>query len=312
MLFAGNSTPVLAKLIAEGLGIKLGDITVGRFSDGEVAVEIHENVRGSDVFVIQSTCPPTNEHLMELVIMVDALRRASAARITAVIPYFGYARQDRRPRSARVPITARLVADMLAMVGVHRVLTVDLHAEQIQGFFNIPLDNVYGNPLILDYLSKQPKENLVVVAPDMGGVARCQALAKRLNCELAMVDKRRPRANIARVMNVVGEIKDKHCVLVDDIVDTAGTLCNAATELMERGALSVSAYCIHPVLSGNAIENIEKSPLSHLVVTDSIPLKERALSCQKIELISLAPMLTETIRRVYSAVSVRALFTDSY
>ena len=312
MLFAGNATPDLAKAIASGLSLPLGNASVGRFSDGEICIEIHEHVRGREIFLIQSTCPPTNDHLMELVIMTDALRRASAGRITAVLPYFGYARQDRRSRSARVPITARVVADMLATVGVDRVLTVDLHAEQIQGFFNIPMDNVYGNPLMLEYILNQKLTDIVVVSPDIGGVARARAMAKRLNCDLAIIDKRRPKANVSEVMNIIGEIQGKHCLLVDDIVDTAGTLCKASDALMAQGAREVSAYCVHPLLSGKAIENITNSSLSYIVVTDSIPLSEAAKQCLKIRQISLAPLLVETIKRISNAESISVMFSDFY
>lgn len=312
MIFAGNASVDLAHAIARNLNLPLGKAFVGRFSDGETTVEIQENVRGRDVFIVQSTCPPTNDHLMELVLMADALKRASAGRITAVIPYFGYARQDRRPRSARVPITARVVADLLAMVGIDRVLTVDLHAEQIQGFFSIPLDNVYGNPLILEYILQQNYADIVVVSPDMGGVARSRALAKRLNCDLAIIDKRRPRANVSEVMNIIGDIKGKHCLLVDDIVDTAGTLCKAAEALMERGAAEVSAYCVHPVLSGKAIQNIENSALSYIAVTDSIPLSQAAQKSSKIRQITLANLLTETIKRINNEESVSVMFSDFY
>jgi ribose-phosphate pyrophosphokinase len=312
MLFSGNATPDLAKAIAAGLNLPLGNVTVGRFSDGEIFVEIHEHVRGRDIFLIQSTCPPTNDNLMELVVMTDALRRASAERITAVIPYFGYARQDRRSRSARVPITARVVADMLATVGVDRVLTVDLHAEQIQGFFNIPLDNVYGNPIMLEYILKQNLGDILVVSPDIGGVARSRALAKRLDCELAIIDKRRPRANVAEIMNIIGDVSGKHCLLVDDIVDTAGTLCRAAEALIKEGAREVSAYCVHPILSGKALENLMNSPLTSLVVTDSIPLSAAARACPKIKQLTLAPLLTETIKRISNLESISVMFSDFY
>ncbi len=312
MLFSGNANPDLAKAIAAGLNLPLGSATVGRFSDGEILVEIHEHVRGREVFLIQSTCPPTNDNIMELMVMTDALRRASAGRITAVIPYFGYARQDRRSRSARVPITARVVADMLATAGVDRVLTVDIHAEQIQGFFNIPLDNVYGNPIMLEYILKQNLGDIIVVSPDIGGVARSRALAKRLDCDLAIIDKRRPRANVAEIMNIIGDVAGKHCLLVDDIVDTAGTLCKAAEALIKQGAREVSAYCVHPILSGNALENIMNSPLTSLVVTDSIPLSAAAKQCPKIKQLTLAPMLTETIKRISNAQSISVMFSDFY
>lgn len=308
-LFAGNATPKLAQAIAKKLKTPLGKASVDHFSDGETHVELIDNVRGRDVFIIQSTCPPTNDHLMELLVMTDALRRSSAARITAVIPYFGYARQDRRIRSARVPITAKLVADMLMTAGLDRVLTVDIHAEQIQGFFHIPVDNVYATPVLMDAMRAQT-DHLVVVSPDIGGVVRARAVAKQMNCDLAIIDKRRPKANEAQVMNIIGEVKDRHCLLVDDIVDTAGTLCKASEALKARGATKVSAYCIHPVLSGNAIHNITNSPLEELVVTDSIPLSEAALKCGRIKQISLAPMLSETIKRVNNEESISAMFRE--
>lgn len=310
MLFGGNATPKLAKAIATHLRMPLSKANIGNFSDGETMVEILENVRGRDVFVIQSTCPPANDNLMELVLIADALRRASAGRITAVMPYFGYARQDRRVRSARVPITARVVADMLATAGIDRVLTVDLHAEQIQGFFHIPLDNVYGTPIIYDYLFKQNLKNIVVVSPDIGGVVRARAMAKRLNCDLAIIDKRRPRANESQVMHIIGDIKDRHCLIVDDIVDTAGTLCKAAQALIDQGASKVSAYCIHAVLSGKAIDNINNSVLDELVVTDSVPLRGEALNCAKIKQLSLASMLSETIRRINNEESISLMFSE--
>jgi ribose-phosphate pyrophosphokinase len=310
MLFSGNANPVLANAIADNLGISLGNATVGTFSDGETQVEIFDNVRGRDVFIVQPTSPPTNNHLMELVAMIDALRRSSAARITAVMPYFGYARQDRRIRSSRVPITARVVADILATVGVDRILTVDIHAEQIQGFFHIPLDNVYGSPVIFEYLRKQKLHKPIVVSPDVGGVVRARAMAKRLDCDLAIIDKRRPKANEAQIMHIIGEVEDRHCLIFDDIVDTAGTLCKAATALKEHGAVKVSAYCIHPVLSGNAIDNINHSELEELVVTDSIPLRGAALACSKIKQLSLGQMLSETIRRINNEESISVLFSD--
>jgi len=310
MLFSGNANPVLANAIADNLGINLGSATVGTFSDGETQVEIFDNVRGRDVFIIQPTCPPTNDYLMELVAMIDALRRSSAARITAVMPYFGYARQDRRVRSSRVPITARVVADILATVGLDRVLTVDIHAEQIQGFFHIPLDNVYGSPVIFDYLKHQKLHNPVVVSPDVGGVVRARAMAKRLDCDLAIIDKRRPKANEAQIMHIIGEVEGRHCLIFDDIVDTAGTLCKAAVALKEHGATKVSAYCIHPVLSGHAIDNINNSLLEELVVTDSIPLRGAALQCSKIKTLSLAKMLSETIRRINNEESISVMFSD--
>jgi ribose-phosphate pyrophosphokinase len=311
MLFSGNSVPRLAESIANHLGLKLAKADVGTFSDGETRVEILENVRGRDVFVIQSTCPPTNNNLMELVVMVDALRRASAGRITAVMPYFGYGRQDRRARSARVPITARVVADMLAACGVDRIVTVDIHAEQIQGFFNIPVDNVYGMPILYDFWkTNHSTENLVIVSPDIGGVVRARAMAKKMHCDLAIIDKRRPKENESVVMNIIGEVQGRHCVVVDDIVDTAGTLCKGAEALIAQGALTVSACCLHPVLSGKAIHNIENSPLSHLIVTDSIPLSPEARACGRIRQISIAYMLSETIRRINTEESISMMFQE--
>lgn len=312
MLFSGNATPELAKSIADYLDIKLSDATISRFSDGEINVEINENVRGQDVFIIQSTCSPANENLMELVIMADALRRASAGRITAVIPYFGYARQDRRVRSARVAISAKVVADMLAIVGVNRILTVDLHAEQIQGFFDFPVDNVYGTPILLNDINQHKTENTIVVSPDVGGVVRARALAKRLNdADLAIIDKRRPKANEAQVMNIIGDVKNKICIIVDDMVDTAGTLCTAAGALKDHGALKVYAYCTHPVLSGKAIENITNSALDMLIVTDTIPLTEAAKNCANIRQISLSNMLAEAMRRVNTEESLSSMFLES-
>lgn len=272
MVFSGNANPKLALSVTQHLNIPLGRATVNRFSDGEVAVEINENVRGQDVFVLQSTCAPTNDNLMELMIMVDALRRASARRITAAIPYYGYARQDRRPRSARVAISAKVVANMLQSVGVDRVLTMDLHADQIQGFFDIPVDNIYSTPVLLNDILAHQYPNLMVVSPDVGGVVRARAMAKALDVDLAIIDKRRPRANVAEIMNIIGEVKGRTCVITDDIVDTAGTLCNAASALKERGAVRVLAYAAHPVLSGNAVDRITNSPLDELVITDTIPL----------------------------------------
>lgn len=310
MLFAGNAVPDLADSIAKHLSIPMGKAYVGTFSDGETRVEIQENVRGRDVFIIQSTCPPTNDNLMEVVVMADALHRASAGRITAVIPYFGYARQDRRIRSARVPITSRVVADMLATSGVDRLVTVDIHAEQIQGFFNIPLDNVYASPILLSYIEAKHIENRVVVSPDMGGVARARAFAKSLDCDLAIIDKRRPRANVSQVMNIIGDIKDRHCLIVDDMVDTAGTMCKAAQALMDKGAAKVSAYCVHPILSGNALENIEHSVLEELVVTDSVPLRPEIAACPKIKQLGLGQMLSETIRRINNEESISSMFED--
>ncbi|HEY4541529.1 MAG TPA: ribose-phosphate pyrophosphokinase, partial [Noviherbaspirillum sp.] len=272
MVFTGNANPELAAGVAKQLGIPLGKAVVSKFSDGEVMVEINENVRGKDVFVLQSTCAPTNDHLMEIMLMVDALKRASAGRITAAIPYFGYARQDRRPRSARVAISAKVVANMLQQAGVGRVLIMDLHADQIQGFFDIPVDNIYASPILLSDLIKKNYDDLLVVSPDVGGVVRARALAKRLNCDLAIIDKRRPKANVSEVMHIIGEVEGRNCVIMDDMVDTAGTLCKAAEVLKERGAKKVVAYCTHPVLSGPAIDRIQNSPLDELVVTDTIPL----------------------------------------
>ncbi|MCW9013534.1 MAG: ribose-phosphate diphosphokinase [Gammaproteobacteria bacterium] len=311
MIFSGNANPNLAKRIANHLNISLGKASVVKFSDGEVSVEIEETVRGRDVYIIQPTCQPTNDNIMELMVMVDALRRASAERVIAVIPYFGYSRQDRRPRSARVPITAKVVADMLHSVGTDRVLTVDLHADQIQGFFNIPVDNVYASPILLGDVWRQRHENLLVVSPDVGGVVRARALAKRLgDADLAIIDKRRPKANVAQVMNIIGDVEGKNCVLVDDLVDTAGTLCKAAAALKEHGAVSVSAYCTHAVLSGKAIENISNSELDELVVTDTIPLSEEAAACGKIRQLSIATMLAETIRRIHNDESVSSMYMD--
>ncbi len=308
MVFSGNSNPELAKEITRHLGLPLGNVSVGVFSDGEINIELLENVRGKDVFVVQPTCAPTNRNLMELVFMIDALRRASASRITAVIPYFGYARQDRRVRSVRVPISAKVVADMISNVGVNRVLTVDLHAEQIQGFFDCTVDNVYGSPVLLEDIEKQHYNNLLVVSPDIGGVVRARAIAKELNTDLAIIDKRRPEANQAQVMNIIGEVEGRTCLLVDDIVDTAGTLCKAADALKERGAKRVVAYCTHPVLSGNAIDNINDSALDALVVTNSIPLSENAANCPRIRQLSLGKMLAEAMRRVSNEESISAMF----
>jgi len=308
MVFTGNANPELAEKVIEQMGIPLGDITVDKFSDGEIMVELNENVRGRDVFVLQPTCEPTNDNVMELLVIVDALRRASAGRITAVVPYFGYARQDRRVRSARVPITAKVVADMMATVGVDRVLTVDLHAEQIQGFFDVPVDNVYGSPVLLADIEAQKFEDLVVVSPDIGGVVRARAVAKQLNIDLAIIDKRRPSANVAEVMHLIGEIENKTCLLVDDMVDTAGTLCNAALALKERGAKKVVAYATHPVLSGPAIERLNNSEMDELVVTDSIPLSDAAKKCKVIRQLSLANMLAEAMRRISNEESLSAMF----
>lgn len=308
MVFTGNANPDLAKKIVDHLGISLGDASVDQFSDGEIAVELHVNVRGRDVFVVQPTCAPTNDNLMELIVMVDALRRASAGRITAVVPYFGYARQDRRVRSARVPITAKVVADMMVGVGVDRVLTVDLHAEQIQGFFDVPVDNVYGSPVLLEDIKQQQFENLIVVSPDIGGVVRARAVAKQLGIDLAIIDKRRPRANVAEVMHIIGEIEGRTCLLVDDMVDTAGTLCSAAKALKEHGAKHVIAYATHPVLSGKAVENLNNSVLDELVVTDSIPLSEAILNCKKVRQLTLSKMLAEAMRRLSNEESLSAMF----
>ena len=310
-VFTGNANPQLAQDIARYLQVPLGRAHVGRFSDGEVTVELMENVRGRDVFILQSTCPPANDHLMELLVMVDACRRASAARVTAVVPYFGYARQDRRPRATRVAITAKVVANMVAGVGVHRVLTVDLHADQIQGFFDIPVDNVYSSPVLLGEVWRQKYDDLVVVSPDVGGVVRARAIAKRLDdADLAIIDKRRARANVSEVMNIIGEVEGKTCVLVDDMVDTAGTLCHAAKALKDQGAKRVVAYITHPVLSGPAVDRIEASALDELVVTDTIPLRENAQACRKIRQLSVAGLLAETMRRIRDEESVSSLYLD--
>lgn len=308
MVFTGNANPELARRIVEHLGMQLGEASVAQFSDGEIAVELHVNVRGRDVFVVQPTCAPTNDNLMELIVMVDALRRASAGRITAVVPYFGYARQDRRVRSARVPITAKVVADMMVAVGVDRVLTVDLHAEQIQGFFDVPVDNVYGSPVLLEDIEQQNFEDLIVVSPDIGGVVRARAVAKQLGIDLAIIDKRRPQPGVAEIMNIIGDVKDRTCLLVDDMVDTAGTLCNAAKALKEHGARTVVAYCTHPVLSGRAIDNLNNSVLDELVVTDSIPLSQAALSCDRVRQLTLSKMLAEAMRRLSNEESLSAMF----
>ncbi|WP_305075982.1 ribose-phosphate pyrophosphokinase [Microbulbifer sp. YPW1] len=308
MVFTGNANPELAQKVVEHMAIPLGEAVVKRFSDGEIAVEITDNVRGRDVFVVQSTCQPTNRNIMELILLVDALRRASAGRITAVVPYFGYARQDRRVRSQRVPISAKVVADMMVSVGIDRVLTVDLHAEQIQGFFDVPVDNVYGSSVLLDDIERQKYEDLVVVSPDIGGVVRARAVAKSLDCDLAIIDKRRPAANVAEVMNIIGEINGRTCLLVDDMVDTAGTLCNAANALKEHGAKKVVAYCTHPVLSGKAIENLNNSVLDELVVTDSIPLGDKMAQSSKIRQLTLSAMLAESMRRISNEESLSAMF----
>ena len=310
-LFAGNANPALAHDVAKHLSVPLGRAYVGRFSDGEVNVELMENVRGRDVFILQPTCPPANDMLMELLIMVDACRRASAARITAVVPYFGYARQDRRPRATRMAIAAKLVANMLSSAGVTRLLTIDLHAEQIQGFFDIPVDNVYASPVLLGDVWKQGYRNMIVVSPDVGGVARARALAKRLDdADLAIIDKRRPRPNESKVMNIIGEVAGKTCVLIDDMVDTAGTLCQAAQALKDEGATKVVAYITHPVLSGNAVERISNSALDELVVTDTIPLSPPAKACGRIRQLTVAGLLAETIRRIRDEESVSSLYLD--
>ncbi|MDD5240316.1 MAG: ribose-phosphate diphosphokinase [Sulfuricella sp.] len=310
MVFTGNANPRLAGEVVKHLNLRLGRATVSRFSDGEVMVEILEHVRGKDVFVLQSTCTPTNDTLMEIMVMVDALKRSSAGRITAAIPYLGYARQDRRPRSARVAITAKVVANMLTSAGVDRVLTMDLHADQIQGFFDIPVDNVYAAPILLGDVWKQHYENLIVVSPDVGGVVRARALAKRLEVDLAIIDKRRPKPNVAKVMNIIGDVRGRTCVLMDDLVDTANTLCEAAAALKEHGAEKVVAYCTHPVLSGPAIERIENSKLDGLVVTDTIPLSEEAKKCGRIRQLSVAELLAETMRRISNEDSVSSLFME--
>ena len=310
MLFSGRASSELTEEISHFLGVQVGRATVSTFSDGESHIEIIDNVRGRDVFIVQSTCPPTNDYIMELMFLTDALRRSSAGRITAVLPYFGYARQDRRVRSSRVPISARVVADMLTGVGIDRLLTVDIHAEQIQGFFNIPLDNVYGTPILLDYIRSRRLDNPIVVSPDVGGVVRARAMAKALDTDLAIIDKRRQKANESEVMNIIGDIKDRHCLIVDDIVDTAGTLCRAAQALIDHDAKKVSAYCVHPVLSGKAINNIESSVLEELVVTNSIPLHLGAQKCKRIKTLSLAPMLSEAIRRTNNEESISLMFND--
>ncbi|MGQ8365651.1 ribose-phosphate pyrophosphokinase [Glaciecola sp. 1036] len=308
-LFAGNAVPELAQKVADRLYTKLGNASVGRFSDGEISVEIHENVRGSDVFIIQSTCAPTNDNLMELIVMIDAFRRASAGRITAVIPYFGYARQDRRVRSARVPITARVVADFLSSVGVDRVLTVDLHAEQIQGFFDVPVDNAFGTPILLDDMFKRDFTDPVVVSPDIGGVVRARATAKLLNdSDLAIIDKRRPKANVAQVMNIIGDVKDRDCIIVDDMIDTGGTLAKAAEALKQHGAKRVYAYATHAIFSGNAAKNLEESVIDEIIVTDSIPFSPAIKKLDKVKLLTLSDMLAETIRRISNEESISAMF----
>ena len=310
VLFTGNANPVLAHEIATHLGVEMGQASVGRFSDGEVTVEIRQNVRARDVFVVQPTCAPTNENLMELLIMVDAIKRASARRITAVIPYFGYARQDRRPRSTRVPISAKVVANLLETVGVERVLSMDLHADQIQGFFDIPVDNIYASPVLLSDVKNKNHSNLVVVSPDIGGVVRARALAKQLGCDLAIIDKRRPTAGVAEVMHVIGEIDGRNCVIMDDMIDTAGTLVKAAEVLKARGAKSVYAYCTHPVFSGPAVERIAGSELDEVVITNTIPLSDAAKACSKIRQLSVAFLFAETIRRISDGESVTSLFSE--
>ncbi len=310
MVFTGNANPKLASDVAKHLDIHLGRATVGRFSDGEVMVEILENVRGKDVFVLQSTCAPTNDSLMEVMVMVDALKRASAGRITAAMPYFGYARQDRRPRSARVAITAKVVADMLSSAGVNRLLTMDLHSDQIQGFFDIPVDNIYASPILLSDVWKNNYPDLIVVSPDVGGVVRARALAKQLDADLAIIDKRRPKPNVAKVMNIIGDVVGRTCLIMDDMVDTANTLCEAANALKEKGAKRVIAYCTHPVLSGPAIERISNSALDELVVTDTIPLREEARNCKRIRQLSAAELLAETMRRINAEESVSSLFVE--
>ncbi len=310
MVFTGNAHPKLAEDVVRHLNLRLGRATVGRFSDGEVNVEILENVRGKDVFVLQSTCMPTNDSLMEIMLIVDALRRASADRITAAIPYLGYARQDRRVRSARVPITARVVADMLTVVGVNRLLTMDLHSDQIQGFFDMPVDNIYSTPILMGDIWKRDYDNLMVVSPDVGGVVRARAVAKRLECDLAIIDKRRPKPNVAKVMNIIGDVQDRTCLIMDDMVDTANTLCEAAQALKNNGAKRVLAYCTHAVLSGSAVERINNSALDELVVTDTIPLRDDARSSQRIRQLSVAELMAETIRRISDEDSVSSLFIE--
>ena len=308
-VFSGSANPKLAQTVADNLHIPLGKADINRFSDGEIAVEIKENVRGKDVFILQPTCAPTNDHLMEVILLADALRRSSAGRITAVIPYFGYARQDRRPRSARVPISAKVVADMLSIAGIDRIMMVDLHADQIQGFFDVPVDNLYGTPVLLRDLKQQNYENLMVVSPDVGGVVRARAMAKLLgDADLAIIDKRRARANESQVMHIIGDVSGRDCVIVDDIVDTAGTLCKAAQALKDHGARRVVGYITHPVLSGKAIETIQKSALDELVVTDTIPLSAAASACANIRQISIASMIAESLRRINNEESISAMF----
>ena len=310
-VFTGNANPTLAQAVADNLNLPLGKAKVGRFSDGEIMVEVREHIRGKDVFIIQPTCTPANDHLMELLVLVDAARRASAGRVTTVIPYFGYSRQDRRTRSSRVPITAKVVANMIASVGTHRVLTVDLHADQIQGFFDLPVDNVYASPILLGDIWRHEYPNLMVVSPDVGGVVRARALAKQLgDADLAIIDKRRPRANESEVMNIIGDVKNRTCIIIDDLVDTAGTLCKAAGALKNHGAAKVVAYCTHPVLSGQAVNNLEASELDELVVTNTIPLNQNAQKCSRIRQLSIAEMLAETMRRISEEESVSSLFMD--
>ena len=311
MVFSGNANPQLSDRIARYIGVPLGNASIDKFSDGEISVELNENVRGKDVFIIQPTCSPTNDHILELLLIADSLHRASANRITAVIPYFGYARQDRRVRSARVAISAKVVADMISAVGVDRVLTVDLHAEQIQGFFSIPVDNVYGSPVLTDEIERQEYRNLTVVSPDIGGVVRARAVAKQLDVDLAIIDKRRPSMNEAQVMHIIGDVDGRTCLIVDDLVDTAGTICKAADALKDAGAQLVVAYCTHPVLSGNALENVENSSLDALVVTDTIPLREDAKKCKRIRQLSMARLLAESIRRVSNEESISAMFDNT-
>ncbi|MCO4837401.1 MAG: ribose-phosphate pyrophosphokinase [Oceanospirillaceae bacterium] len=307
-VFTGSAHPALAQMVVDRLGVPLGEAKVSTFSDGECAIELLEDVRGKDVFIIQPTCAPTNSNLMELILLADAMRRASAARVTAVVPYFGYARQDRRPRSARVPISARVVANMMARSGIDRVLTVDLHAEQIQGFFDIPVDNVFGSPVLLDEITKQDYDNPLVVSPDVGGVVRARAVAKQLNTDLAIIDKRREKANESQVMHIIGDVTDRTCILVDDMCDTAGTLCKAADALKANGAKRVVAYATHPVLSGAAVDNITNSSLDELVVTDTIPLSEASNACSKIRQLTMADLLAESVRRVCNEESISAMF----
>ncbi len=310
MVFTGSANPKLGEAVCRYLNIRPGRAAVGQFSDGEVSIELMENVRGRDVFILQSTCAPTNDNLMEILVMSDALKRSSAGRITAAIPYFGYARQDRRPRSARVAITAKVVANMIETAGVHRVLTMDLHADQIQGFFNIPVDNIYATPILLGDLWKQNYENLLVVSPDVGGVVRARAIAKRLDSDLAIIDKRRPKANVSEVMNIIGDVDGRTCVIMDDIVDTAGTLAKAAQALKDNGAMKVVAYCTHPVLSGGAVGRLAESALDELVVTDTIPLSPEAAACRRIRQLSCAQLLAETMQRISNEDSVSSLFTE--